>query len=106
MPWRLGSHGPEGGTLAAVLPPRLRLIPRYGRLAVCALLWLDPPPLIDFFHRAQGARMARGTRGSAATSITPRALWPFVRGRVARRGAGSMRGGLVQLFLYCTDLLL
>ena len=43
--------------------------------------------LIDVFHRYQGARMARVTRLSAATSMTPRATWPSVLWRVARRGA-------------------
>ena len=52
-----------------------------------ALLWLEHHHLIDFFHRSQGASMARVTRLSAATSLTPRATFPAVLWRIARRWA-------------------
>ena len=70
-----------------LMTPRLGIISREGRLAMGALLWLEHHHLIDFFHRYQGVSMARVTRLSAATSLTPRATCLSVLWRIARRWA-------------------
>src|SRR5262249_39471571 len=87
MPLRLGHHRLDRGQRNALVTPRRAILSPYGRLAGCTLLCLDHYHLIDVLHREQRGRLARGTRVSTATAMTPRATWPAGLGRVARRGA-------------------
>ena len=56
-----------------------------------ALLWLEHHHLIDFFHRDQGARMARMARLTTATSLPPRATWPSGLWRILEGGREECR---------------
>ena len=71
-----------------------------------ALRGLAPHHVIHCFHREQGAGMARVSRLTTATALTPRAMWSRAVGRVARRGTRGVPCGLVQLLLPCAVMLL
>ena len=99
MPLLCGAHRLDRRYLDHVMTQRRGVVSPEGRVAAVTLLGCEDDHLIHFFHRHQGARMARVTRLPPTTALTPRATWALRLRRIARRRTGGIAGGVVELLL-------